>query len=98
MSFDEGERKRVVSRRHRRMRREHRCLTDALQRGLKCRPFLDAIADALQDDERRMTLVQMPRRRPNAQGLERAYAANPEDDLLLDARFTIAAVETGGEL
>ena len=56
------------------------------------------IADALQDDEGGVAFVEMPGGGRDAHGLEDAHAADAEDDLLLDARLTVAAVEPRGEL
>ena len=61
-------------------------------------PRFDLIADALQDDERRVALVQVPGGRLDAHGLEDADAADAEDDLLLDARLAVASIETRREL
>jgi hypothetical protein len=57
-------------------------------------PLLEQFADALQHDERRVSLVEVPhgrRRSPARAG--HADAADAEDDLLLDARLPVAAVE-----
>ena len=73
-------------------------LPDRVERRFERRAVLDLIADALQDDERRVSFVQVPGRRLDAHGLEDADAADAEDDLLLDARLAVASVETRREL
>ena len=98
MRLHEGERKRVVAGGHRRVRREDGRPPNALERRFERRAFFDPIADALQDHEGRVPLVQMPGGRLDAQRLERAHAADAEDDLLLDPRLAIAAVEPRREL
>ena len=57
--LDEVERERVVSGRHRRVRREDRASPDFLERVVEARAALDEIANALQDDERRVSFVQV---------------------------------------
>ncbi len=98
VGFDEAEGKRVVACRHRRVRRENRRAPDRLERRLERRAALDEIADALQHDKRRVAFVEVPGRWLNAHRLERAHAADAEDDLLLDARLAIAAVEARRQL
>ena len=92
------ERKRVVPRRHRRVRREHRRLADLVERGVEGGAVLDQIADALQHDEAGVPFVQVEDARIRTERLQRADAADAEDDLLLDARLAIAAVEARREL
>ena len=96
--LDQAERERVVSGRHRRVRGEDRRPAHRVERRFERRAALDLIADALQDDERRVSFVQVPGRRLDAHGLEDADAADAEDDLLLDARLAVAAVEPRREL
>src|SRR5688572_29528407 len=93
MLFDEVNRERVVPGGHRRMRREHRRRTDLVERLLEGRALLDEIADPLQDDEGRVPFVQMKDQGIRPERLQRPDAPDAEDDLLLNARFTIAAVE-----
>ncbi len=84
--------------RHGRVRREHRRVTDLGQRQIEARAVLDQIADPLQDHEGGVALVQMEHAGLVAQRLERPHSADAQDDLLLDARLAIAAVEPRGEL
>ncbi len=98
MLLDEVERERVVSRGNRRVRREDRRLAHVVERRLERFAPLDQIADPLEDDECRVPLVEVPRRRVRAHRFQRTYAADAEDDLLLDARFAVAAVEPRRQL
>jgi hypothetical protein len=59
---------------------------------------LDQIADALQDDERRVPFIQVPHGGRRAHRLERTDTANAENDFLLDACLAVAPVEAGGQL
>ena len=47
--------------------------------------LFDQVPDSLQDDERRVTFVQVPDRGRRLERLQRPHAADAEDDLLLDA-------------
>ena len=96
--FDHAERKRVVARRHRRVGGEHRGAADLLERGVERGSLFDQIADALEDDEAGVSFVQVEHAGIDAERLQRADAADAEDDLLLDARFAIAAVQPRGQL
>ncbi len=96
--LDEMKRERVVSRGHRRMRREHRGPPHFFQCVVERRALFDELADALQGDKRRMSLVQVPHGGFDAKRPQHAYAADAEDDLLLDACFAVAAVKPGGQL
>ncbi len=96
--LDEAERKRVVAGRDRRVRREDRRAPDFFERGVERVAALEQVADALQHDERRVPFVEVPRGRRRAHRLQRADAADAEDDLLLHARFAVAAVEPRGQL
>ena len=49
-------------------------------------------------DERRVALVEVPDGRLDAHRLQRAHAAQAEDDFLLDAGFLVAAVEARRQL
>ena len=57
--------------------------------------LLDEIPNALQDDEAGVPLVEMKGAGIRTERSQHAHAADAEDDLLLDARFAIAAVEAG---
>ena len=98
MLLDEVKRKRVVAGRHRRVRREDRGLPDLLERVVERRPLLDQVADPLQHDEAGVAFVQMKDPRRHAERLQRPDAADAEDDLLLDARLAIAAVQARRQL
>jgi hypothetical protein len=54
--------------------------------------------DALQDDERGVSFVEVIDGRRTTHRLEHPHAADAEDDLLLDARLAIAAVEACRQL
>ena len=56
------------------------------------------LADALQHDERRVAFVEVPDGRVEPERAQRPHAADAEDDLLLDARLAVAAVEARREL
>ena len=98
MLLDEVKRKRVVPGRHRRVRREDRGLPDLLERVVEGRPLLDEVADPLQHDEAGVPFVQVKDRRRHAERLQRPDAADAEDDLLLDARLAVAAVQARRQL
>ena len=66
---------------------------DLGQRALEVGARLAQVANALQDDEGGMSLVQVIDRGRVAHGLQDAHAADAEDDLLLRACFAIAAVQ-----
>ena len=53
---------------------------------------------ALEHNERRMSLVQVPDRRRDSERAESADAADAQDDLLLQPGFAVAAVEPRGEI
>ena len=91
--LDHVEGERVVAGRHRRVRREHGRLANLLERIVEGRALFDEIADPLQHDEAGVPFVQVKDRRIGAERLERADAADAEDDFLLDAGLAIAAVE-----
>ena len=93
MRLHEVKRKGVVPGRHRRVRREDRRLPDLLERVVEGRPLLDEVADPLQHDKAGVPFVQMKGPRCHAERLQRPDAADAEDDLLLDARLAVAAVQ-----
>ena len=82
-----------MSRRHRGVRGEHGCLPDLRERIVERGALLGQVPNALEYDEAGVSFVQVEHRRVGAERLQRADAADAEDDLLLDARFAIAAVE-----
>ena len=69
-----------------------------LERIIERSTVLDHVADPLQHDEGRMPFVEMPGGRHQAQGFQEPDPPDAEDDLLLNAGFTIAAIETSREL
>ena len=96
--LDQREGERVVAGRHRRVRREHRGRADLRERRVEGRALLDVVPDALQRDEGRVALVQVPDGGLDAHGLERPHAAEAEDDLLLEAHVLVAAVQPRRQL
>ena len=88
----------VVAGGHRRVRGEDRALADAGQRVLERQALLEELVDALQHDEAGVAFVQVPHRGIEAEGAHGADAADAQDDLLLDARLAIAAVEARRQL
>ncbi len=98
VGLDQVEGERVVTGGDRRVRREHRRAAHFLERRLERVPLFDHVANPLEHDERGMPLVEVPDLRHGAERLEGAHAADAEDDLLLDARLTVAAVEARGQL
>ena len=58
---------------------------------------LQELVDALEHHEARVPLVEVPHRRIQFQRPQRADAADAQDDLLLDARLAIAAIQARGE-
>ena len=96
--LDHVERERVVTRRHGRVGREHGAAPHFGVRIGKRVALLEQLADALQDDERGVTFVEVPHRGVVAERAQDAHAADAEDDLLLHARFAIAAVQARREL
>ncbi len=92
------ERERVVPGRHGRVRGEHRGGPDLLERRVEGRSLLDEIPDALERDEGRVSLVQVPHRRLDADGPEGPDAAKAQDQLLLDPRLLVAAVQPRREV
>ncbi len=84
----------VVAGRNGGMRGEYGVGSGSLDRAGEVEPLFDQHADALQQQERRMSLVDVPDRRRDAERGEGAHAADAEDDFLLDARGAVAAIET----
>ena len=98
MFFDQMERKRVVTRGDGRMRGEDGGPADLVERLVEGRSLFGEVANALQHDERGVPFVQMEHGRIGAERLERAHAADAENDFLLDPRFAVAAVQARREL
>ena len=72
---------------------KHRVDRDRLERAGEIQALLHQVAQALQDQERRVPFVDMPDRGLEAERGERAHPADAEHDLLLDAGGAVAAVE-----
>ena len=70
----------------------------SFERVVEGRAALDEIADALQHDEGRVPFVEVEDRRLDAERLQRADAADAEDDFLLHAGFAVAAVQARRQL
>ena len=83
----------VVARGHRRVRREDRVRRHGLERAFQVEALAHQRAHALEHEERRVPLVDVPRGGLDAHRRQRARAAHAEHDLLLDARVAVAAVE-----
>ena len=66
--LDEVELERVVSGRDRRVRREDRASPDFLERVVEARTALGELPDALQDDERRVSFVEVKDVRVESRG------------------------------
>src|SRR5437660_8075698 len=98
MLFNKMEGKRIVSGWYRGMRREHGCPASFLERFVEARAALGQVADPLQHDKRRMSLVEVEHRWIRAERLQHADAADAQNDFLLDARFAVAAVEPRRQL
>ena len=92
------EREGIVARGHRRMRREDRRPPHGGQRVVEAHAFGDVLVDALQDDECGVPFVEVPHGRCDAERAQRANAADAEDDLLLQPRLAIAAVQARREI
>lgn len=88
----------VVTSRHRRMGGEYGIDGDRFQRAGEIQSLGNQFADTLEDEESRMPFVDVPDRGLEADGRQRACAADPEHDLLLDAHVAVAAVELVGNV
>ena len=83
----------IVSGRHRGVRGEHRARGDDLQRACQGVALLHVLAAALQHQEGRVALVDVPRGGLQAEAAQHARAADAEHYLLLQAHLATAAVE-----
>ena len=88
----------VVTGRDRRMGREHATRRHRFQRRIKPEPLGQVLAQQLEDEKRRVTLVQVPNGRLHAEGPQRAHAADAEDHFLAHAGGFIAAVKPVGNV
>jgi hypothetical protein len=84
MLFDQLERERVVSSRHRVCGEDGRA-ADFFDRRVEARALFGEIANALQDDKGGVAFVQMEHARVEPIALK-VDAADPENDFLLDPR------------
>ena len=83
---------------HRSVRREHRTSTHRLQRLVEAESVaLHERADALESEESGVTLVGVEHAGRDAERLEGADAADPQQHLLAQAVLDVAAVETVGD-
>ena len=89
----------LVAGRHGRVRREDASMPRRAPAppSIRQRLVLHEPPDALERHERRVPLVDMIDRGLEAERLEGAKAAEPEDDLLPDAHLAVAAVELAGD-
>ena len=87
----------VVSRGYRRVGGEYGPGGDRFQRRVEIEARRHMFANPLQHLESRVTLIDMPNGGHEPQGPQRTYPADPQDDLLLDARVHIPAVELIGD-
>ena len=85
--------------RHRRVRREDDLRRDAPERFPRVDAFgLHPLADQLERGERAVPFVEVDDAGRDAQRVERAHAADAEQQLLADADAIVAAVEPRGQL
>ena len=77
----------VVTRRYRRVRRERRARRNGLERGLEAPPRARQLAHALDDQERGVSLVDVPDDRLEAERAQRARTAHAEQHLLLEPQI-----------
>ncbi len=75
------------------MRGEQRVHGNRFQCAEKVEPLAHQVAHAFEDQKRGVAFVDVPDCRLYAHCVQRAHAANAEDDLLLDTGVTVAAVE-----
>jgi len=88
----------VMARGYRRVGREHRVGGHRLERGVESQALSDQYAHALENQECRVALVDMPGGRLQSQFHQRTHAADAEHDFLLEARGAVAAVEPVGDV
>src|SRR3569832_1913881 len=87
----------VVTRGYRRVRGEHGAGRDELACNIERQAALHVLAYALENLECGVAFVDVPDGRLEAERAQRAYAADAEHDLLLDARVDVAAVQLIGD-
>jgi hypothetical protein len=78
---------------HRRVRGEDALGRHRLERRAERQPAREVLAQQLEDQERRVTLVEVPHGRCQSQRAQYAYAADAEDHLLAHARRVIAPIQ-----
>ena len=87
-----------MARRHRGVRGEYAACRHRFLRGAERQPAGEMLAQQLEDQERRMSLVQVPHGRLHAQHPQRTHAADAEDHFLAHARRLVTAVEAVGDV
>ena len=88
----------VMPRRHRRVGGEHGVHRDRLQRSVEGEATGGQLAHALEHQEGRMALVDVPDGGRDTQRAQCAHAADAEHDFLLDAGGAVATVEPAADL
>src|SRR5206468_6802219 len=78
--------------------REHAGCTDDFRGFFKSLALLHEFARALEQHERRVTLIPVENRWLNAQRAQHAHASDTEDDLLTDTMFLVAAIQACRQL
>ena len=76
---------------------EHAVAPDVGPGVVERHPGRDVLAGALGEQERRVALVEVPDRRRQAEGADRAHAADAEDELLVEAHLATADVQDVGD-
>ena len=95
---DEGRRKTIEAGGHRRVSREEIPRSSDGQSGFEGLPGLPhETAGALQDGEGRVPFIQMTDFRLNAERVQQAPSADPEQQLLREAQLRTAAIELAGD-
>ena len=95
--FDQIGAEAIMAGGHRRMRGEDDFARNLLRGSVEVQAFFfHAVADGLEDREAAVAFVQMQNAGRDAHGLERAKAADAEQQLLADAGARIAAVKARG--
>ncbi len=86
----------LVPGRHRRVRREDRCAANLFERVVGRRAGLDEHAGALDHEEGRVALVDVVHARRDPERVQRAHAADAEQELLPNPMLPIAGVQRIG--
>ena len=96
--LDAVEGERVVPRGHGCVGREDGRASHGSERLVECHAVGDELIDPVQNDEGRVPLVQVPYRRRDSEGAQRAHAADAENNFLLETRLSIAAIQACREI